>query len=57
MSNKIEVKMSHTRSTKNTHVYHNEESGISIPALYINKKALTDPPPENIIITVEGADE
>lgn len=55
MSDKIEVIMSYVKSTKNTYVYASVEQPLkkAIPTLYINKNALKETPPKNIVVTVE----
>jgi hypothetical protein len=40
----FEVSMTYSKSTPNTHVYSNSESGAAITSLYIQKSALTAKP-------------
>jgi len=49
--NKINLK--YTKSTKNTHVYANEEQDAIIPTIYIKKHGLPNTPPQEIIITID----
>lgn len=53
-SEKIVIHMNYSKSTKNTHVYvHEPQPSAAIPTLYINKKELSDPPADRIVVTVE----
>ena len=53
MATKKRVSMSLTKSTKNKHVYTEDDEGQTIPSVYIDKKALPDSPPDQIKITIE----
>ena len=53
MSEKKELIMSLTKSTKNKHVYNDTDIDPVIPSVYIEKKALPDPPPDQIKLMIE----
>ena len=50
----MEHHMKLTKSTKNTHVYEDDSENSAVPTLYIKKRALPDPPPEQIIVTIRA---
>lgn len=54
MSNKAEVTMTLTRSTKGTHVYDasNEEGKAIVPTVYVKKDALPSDAPKTITLTL-----
>lgn len=48
------VVMELTKSTQGTHVYQEpNRAGKTFPTVYIQKTALSDPPPQKIKVTVE----
>lgn len=53
MATKKVIRMSLAKSTKNKHVYNEDDEGQTIPSVYIDKNALTDPPPDKIRLTLE----
>ena len=53
MSTKKNVRMSISKSTKNKHVYSEDDEGQTIPSVYIDKAALPDPPPDKIKLMIE----
>lgn len=49
------VEMTHTKDTKNTHVFAEDVEGSEIRSLYINKGSFTGNTPESITVTVTSA--
>lgn len=54
---KIEVKLTYTKSTKGTHVYTDSEGAevadVPIPSLYIRRGFIPNTPPKTITVTIE----
>ncbi len=51
---KIKIEgMTHYRSTKNTHVYIVQDTDAAIEQIYVKKKSLPEPPPQEINITID----
>ncbi len=50
---KTEVNMTKKKETKRTVVYINEDEGIAVNQVYVQKTALPSPPPFEIVLTVE----
>ena len=48
------VEMKFKKDTKRTVVYINEEEGVAISQVYIQKSALTPVPPQEITLTLEA---
>ena len=42
-----------TKSTKNKHVYSDIDDNQTIPSVYIEKSALSTPPPDEIRLTIQ----
>ena len=53
----MEIEMRLTKSTKNTHVYGDNDPATPVPTLYIKKEALPTPPPGTITVTIKLSDE
>jgi hypothetical protein len=52
MSAVIELGLTLGKSTKNKHVYNGEGDSPVIPSVYIERSALSNPPPQTITITI-----
>lgn len=50
---KIVLVMTHTKSTKGTHVYGNDDTETPVPTLYVKRDALPATPPKSITVTIE----
>ena len=47
----MKLTMTLSKSTKNTHVYTNEELKAAIPSMYIKKDSMSNPPPQTISVS------
>ena len=53
----MEINMQLSKSTKNTHVYINEELKSAIPSIYIKKESMSNPPPKWITVSFVAVEE
>ena len=51
------IEMTQVKSTKETHVYANEEPNTPVTSIYIKRSGLPDNAPENITLTIDFVDE
>ena len=54
---KIKIKMDYKKSTKNTHVYGEQDSQSPIQSLYVKRSAFDGDAPKVIVVEIGGNDE